>query len=53
MMHETIRSPQSTIGRVDSFVHEWRKTEAKGEVYIVRYTDDVVIAVSSRLNYEG
>ncbi len=29
---------------VDSFVHEWRKTEAKGEVYIVRYADDVVIA---------
>jgi len=35
------------------FVHEWRKTEAKGEVYMVRYADDVVIAVSSRLNYEG
>jgi RNA-directed DNA polymerase len=29
---------------VDSFVHEWRKTEAEGEVYIVRYADDVVIA---------
>jgi len=29
---------------VDSFVHEWRKTEAQGEVYIVRYADDVVIA---------
>ena len=29
---------------VDSFVHEWRKTEASGEVYIVRYADDVVIA---------
>jgi len=29
---------------VDSFVHEWRKTEATGEVYIVRYADDVVIA---------
>jgi group II intron reverse transcriptase/maturase len=38
---------------VDSFVHEWRKTDATGEVYIVRYADDVVIAVSSRLNYEG
>ena len=38
---------------VDSFVHEWRTTEAHGEVYIVRYADDVVIAVSSRLNYEG
>ena len=29
---------------VDSFVHEWRKMEANGEVYIVRYADDVVIA---------
>ena len=29
---------------VDSFVHEWRKTEGNGEVYIVRYADDVVIA---------
>jgi len=29
---------------VDEFVLEWRKTEAKGEVYIVRYADDFVIA---------
>ena len=29
---------------VDVFVHEWRKTEAIGEVYIVRYADDFVIA---------
>lgn len=29
---------------VDEFVHGWRKTEAKGEVYIVRYADDFVIA---------
>jgi len=29
---------------VDEFVHKWRKTEAKGEVYIVRYADDFVIA---------
>ena len=28
---------------VDGFVHEWRKG-AKGEVYIVRYADDLVIA---------
>lgn len=28
---------------VDGFVHEWRKS-AKGEVYIVRYADDLVIA---------
>lgn len=28
---------------VDTFVHQWRKKEAKGEVYIVRYADDVVI----------
>jgi RNA-directed DNA polymerase len=29
---------------VDEYVHTWRKTEAKGEVYIVRYADDFVIA---------
>jgi len=29
---------------VDEFVHEWRKTEAKGEVYIVRYADDLILA---------
>jgi RNA-directed DNA polymerase len=28
---------------VDEYVHTWRKTEAKGEVYIVRYADDFVI----------
>jgi group II intron reverse transcriptase/maturase len=29
---------------VDEYVHEWRKTKAQGEVYIVRYADDIVIA---------
>jgi len=29
---------------VDSFMHEWRTKEAQGEVYIVRYADDVVLA---------
>lgn len=29
---------------VEVFVHQWRKTVAKGELYIVRYADDVVIA---------
>jgi len=29
---------------VDEFVHTWRKTKAQGEVYIVRYADDFVIA---------
>lgn len=29
---------------VDDYVSAWRKTEAKGEVYIVRYSDDFVIA---------
>jgi len=28
---------------VDVFVHTWRKTESKGEVYIVRYADDFII----------
>jgi len=29
---------------VDKHIHEWRKRKAKGEVYIVRYADDVVMA---------
>jgi len=29
---------------VDMFVQGWRKTEAKGEVFIVRYADDLVLA---------
>jgi RNA-directed DNA polymerase len=29
---------------VDQFVSEWRRTRAKGEVYIIRYADDVVLA---------
>lgn len=33
---------------VDDFVVEWRKTESTGEVYIVRYADDFVIAMESR-----
>ena len=37
---------------VDKFVHEWRETEAKGEVYIVRYADDVVMAFESQEDAE-
>ena len=29
---------------LDEFVHNWRKSEASGEIYIVRYADDFVIA---------
>lgn len=29
---------------VDIFIHQWRRSEAKGEVYIIRYADDLVIA---------
>jgi RNA-directed DNA polymerase len=29
---------------IDTFVHEWRKAEARGETYIVRYADDMVLA---------
>lgn len=29
---------------VDVFLHEWRKTVAKGQVYIVRYADDLIVA---------
>ena len=29
---------------VDEYVHTWRKKDAQGEVYIVRYADDCVIA---------
>lgn len=32
---------------LDEYVNEWRKTEAKGEVYIVRYADDFVIATET------
>jgi retron-type reverse transcriptase len=28
---------------MDRFVHQWRKEEAKGEVYIIRYADDAVL----------
>lgn len=28
---------------LDVFVHEWRRTRAEGEMYIVRYADDFVI----------
>ena len=28
---------------MDQFVHQWRKEQARGEVYIVRYADDAVI----------
>lgn len=29
---------------LDNWVVEWRKTQAKGEVYIVRYADDFIVA---------
>jgi RNA-directed DNA polymerase len=29
---------------LDEFVHDWRVTKARGEVYIVRYADDFVLA---------
>ena len=29
---------------LDEFVHNWRKNEASGEIYIVRYADDFLIA---------
>jgi len=32
---------------VDIFGHGWRKTEAKGEAYIIRYADDLVMAFES------
>lgn len=28
----------------DTWAHEWRRTHARGEVYIVRYADDIVVA---------
>jgi len=28
---------------LDQYVHKWRQTKAKGEVYIIRYADDFVI----------
>lgn len=32
---------------VDTFVHEWRKAEATGETYIVRYADDMILALEN------
>lgn len=37
---------------VDDFVVEWRKAESEGEVYIVRYADDFVIAMESRVDVD-
>jgi len=37
---------------LDNFVSEWRKSEATGEVYIVRYTDDFVIAAENKRDAE-
>ena len=33
---------------LDEFVHNWRKSEARGEIYIVRYADDFVIAAERK-----
>lgn len=38
---------------VDEFVYEWRKTRARGEVYIIRYADDSVIATEHRRDAEA
>jgi len=38
---------------IDEFVNEWRKTEATGEVYIVRYADDFVIATENKRDAEA
>ncbi len=35
------------------FVHEWRKSQAKGEIYIVRYADDFVIGCAHKEDAEG
>jgi len=35
---------------VDKFVHEWRKQKARGEIYIVRYADDVVLAFENEVD---
>ena len=37
---------------LDDFVHSWRKSEAGGEVYIVRYADDFVIATERKEDAE-
>ena len=33
---------------LDDFIQSWRKAKAKGEIYIVRYADDFVIAAERR-----
>ena len=37
---------------LDNFVQEWRRTGATGEVYIVRYADDFVIATERKEDAE-
>jgi len=37
---------------LDDFVHNWRKSEARGEIYIVRYADDFVIATERKEDAE-
>ena len=38
---------------LDEYVHAWRKTEGVGEVYIIGYADDFVIAAEYRRDAEG
>ena len=35
---------------VDKHVHEWRKRKARGEIYIVRYADDVVLTFENEVD---
>lgn len=36
----------------DTWAHEWRHTHARGEVYIVRYADDIVLGFQYRADAE-
>lgn len=38
---------------MDRYVHQWRKHEARGEVYIVRYADDAVLSFEHRADAEA
>ncbi len=33
---------------IDRFVHQWRKEQARGEVYIVRFADDAVLSFAHK-----
>ena len=38
---------------MDAYVHNWRKREATGEVYIIRYADDVILSFEHKADADN